>query len=102
MQERTNPHSTESIFLLSSEHFLKNIIPHSYREQYGSDIYWPAYLPDLNLCEFFLWGLKDRVYQSNPNTLEKLNSSTELHIFDISRVFLQCGIEFREEAAKNR
>jgi len=58
---------------------------------------------DLSLYDIYLWGyLKDRVYQSNPNTLEKLNSSTELHIFDISRVFLQCGIEFREEAAKNR
>jgi hypothetical protein len=32
---------------------------------------WPARSPDLNTCNFFLWGcLNDKVYNSNPRTEE--------------------------------
>jgi inhibitor of nuclear factor kappa-B kinase subunit alpha len=31
---------------------------------------WPARSPDLNPCDFYLWGnLKDKVYSNNPHTL---------------------------------
>ena len=31
---------------------------------------WPARSPDLNPCDYFLWGyLKDRVYKPMPKTL---------------------------------
>ena len=35
------------------------------------DIGWPAQLPDLTLCDFFLWGyLKAKVYARHPGTIE--------------------------------
>jgi hypothetical protein len=41
----------------------------------SSDI-WPARSPDLNLCDFFLWGcLKDKVYNNNPRKEEELKES---------------------------
>jgi inhibitor of nuclear factor kappa-B kinase subunit alpha len=34
---------------------------------------WPARSPDLNPCDFYLWGnLKDKVYSNNPYTLVEL------------------------------
>jgi hypothetical protein len=37
---------------------------------------WPARSPDLNPCDFYLWGnLKDRVYSNNPHTLVELKQS---------------------------
>lgn len=39
----------------------------------GGGIDWPSHSPDLNVCDFFLWGyLKDRVYKTNPQTIEEL------------------------------
>jgi hypothetical protein len=30
---------------------------------------WPPQSPDLNPCDFYLWGkLKDKVYVNNPHT----------------------------------
>jgi inhibitor of nuclear factor kappa-B kinase subunit alpha len=37
---------------------------------------WPARSPDLNPCDFYLWGnLKDKVYSNNPHTLVELKQS---------------------------
>ena len=37
------------------------------------DVGWPARLPDLSPCDFFLWGyLKEKVFRHRPRTLEDL------------------------------
>jgi hypothetical protein len=37
---------------------------------------WPARSPDLNHCDFYLWGnLKDKVYSNNPHTFAELQQS---------------------------
>jgi inhibitor of nuclear factor kappa-B kinase subunit alpha len=37
---------------------------------------WPARSPDLNPCDFYLWGnLKDKLYSNNPHTLVELKQS---------------------------
>ena len=42
-------------------------------------------LPDLNPCDFFLWGyLKARVYNLLPKTLEELKANIEREIKNIS------------------
>ncbi len=39
--------------------------------------------PDLNLCNYFLWGyLKDRVYQNNPAVIDKLDVEILHEMFD--------------------
>jgi hypothetical protein len=33
---------------------------------------WPARSPDLSPCDFYLWGnLKQKVYKTNPHTIEE-------------------------------
>lgn len=42
-------------------------------DEYGVGLEWAAYSPDMNPCDFFLWGyLKSKVYKHNPKTLEEL------------------------------
>jgi hypothetical protein len=45
---------------------------------------WPACSPNLNPCDFFFWGcLKDKVYNSNPQTEEELKENIHREIADI-------------------
>jgi hypothetical protein len=37
---------------------------------------WPPRSPDLNPCDFYLWGtLKEKVYINNPHSLEELQAN---------------------------
>jgi hypothetical protein len=37
---------------------------------------WPPHSPDLNPCDFYLWGmLKDKVYVNNPHMAEGLKEN---------------------------
>ena len=55
---------------------------------------WPPRSPDLNPCDFYLWGyLKSRVYNPIPNNLDELKCNIERKIKKITqdelkRVFL--------------
>ena len=41
-----------------------------------TDFPWPPYSPDLNPCDYFLWGyLKERIYDNNPQTLADLKDN---------------------------
>uniref|UniRef100_A0A0N5C0I2 DDE_3 domain-containing protein n=1 Tax=Strongyloides papillosus TaxID=174720 RepID=A0A0N5C0I2_STREA len=51
---------------------------------------WPGYSPDLLATDFFLWGyLKERVFESNPKTLEDLKSNIENAIDGIEKSTLK-------------
>ena len=40
------------------------------------DIGWPRRSPDLNPCDFFLWGyVKSKVFEHRPSTLEHLKAA---------------------------
>ena len=50
---------------------------------------WPARSPDLTPCDFFLWGYtKEKVYSSNPKTLDELELKVREVIGDIPRDLL--------------
>jgi hypothetical protein len=47
---------------------------------------WHPRSPDLNLCDFYLWGkLKDKVYGKNPHTLDELKDNIRVKISHITR-----------------
>lgn len=49
---------------------------------------WPPRSPDLNPCDFFLWGhLKSRVYDPLPTTLDQLKANITREIESISIFF---------------
>ncbi|EZA62935.1 hypothetical protein X777_15527 [Ooceraea biroi] len=44
--------------------------PHAFAQ---GGLEWPPYSPDLNPCDFFLWGyIKDHCYAENPDTVSDL------------------------------
>ena len=49
-------------------------------------IRWPPRSPDLNPCDFYLWGyLKSKVYNPLPNSLDELKMNIEREIKNISK-----------------
>jgi len=57
--------------------------------QRGS-IEWPARSPDLNACNFFLWGyLKSKVYEKKPRTAVDLKQNIRDEVAAISTTMLQ-------------
>lgn len=79
---------------------------HELRSVYGDRIIsrglWPPRSPDLSPCDFYLWGtLKNKVYASNPHTLQELKDSITREIQAISqhellRVNQNCFRRYRE------
>ena len=51
---------------------------------------WPPRSPDLNPCDFFLWGhLKALVYNPLPKTLEDLKANIEREIKNVPKEMLK-------------
>lgn len=73
MQDGAMPHRTGEVMELLDEHFHGRVIGLGYPSRFGGGLEWPPYSPDLNPCDFFLWGyLKDNVYKDDPLTEEHL------------------------------
>jgi hypothetical protein len=66
---------------------------------------WPPQSPDLNPCDFYLWGkLKDKVYVNNPHTLDELKDNIRVKISreKNSAVLLGTFLEGVRHACKQR
>ena len=51
---------------------------------------WPAHSPDLNPCDFFLWGyLKSRVYNPMPKDLADLKSNLDREVKKLNKKILK-------------
>jgi hypothetical protein len=54
------------------------------------NIEWPARSPDLNACDFFLWGyLRSKVYEKKPRTTEDLEQNIREEVAAIPPNMLQ-------------
>ncbi|GBM95650.1 hypothetical protein AVEN_130011-1 [Araneus ventricosus] len=66
---------------------------HSETDQYPSypgALYWPPYSPNLNPCDFFLWGhMKDLVCKEKPTDLISIKRSITDSISSIKRKTLE-------------
>lgn len=94
MQDGATPHKTKAVFQCIEEHFSKRVIAQDYPSRCGGGMDWPPYSPDLNPCDFFLWGnLKDKVYRQNPLTIEELSTAISREIQSIDKKTLKTVIE---------
>lgn len=84
MQDGARPHRTKEVFNSLDEHFHGRVIGLDYETRFGCGIEWPPYSPDLNPCDFYLWGtLKERVYRQRPRSIESLKTNITEEIFKI-------------------
>ncbi len=69
-QNGAKPHTSDENLLLLQNTCKNGVISNRFPQ-----MNWPHYSPDLNPCDYFLWGyLKDRVYVNNPMTPEALEA----------------------------
>ena len=66
-QDGAPPHKADNVQTWLNEKFSKKFIP---KEK------WPPRSPDLNACEFYLWGhIKATVYKPMPKTVDDLKAN---------------------------
>ena len=69
-QDRETTHTSRHAMGISREMFPGHLI------SLHGDISWPAHSPNLNPCNFFLWGyLKSKVYINRPGSIEQLKDA---------------------------
>jgi len=72
---------------------VQNWLKRQFGDRFLTSMLWPARSPDLNPCDFSLWGtLKANVYNPKPETIEQLkeNIKREVKIFsktDLTSIF---------------
>lgn len=90
MQDGARPHRTSDVFTFLEEYFENRVIALHYRKATSKGMDWPPCSPDLNPCDYFLWGhLKDAVHQQNPTTISELQQIISLECERISELTLQ-------------
>ena len=82
-QDGATAHTARASMAVLREHFPERLI------SIRGDLEWPARSPDLNPCDFFLWGfLKSRVYVNRPRTLQDLKTNIQEEIANITPAML--------------
>lgn len=75
MQDGATCHRTRESFDVLDEHFHGRVLGLDYESRFGCGIEWPPYSPDLNPCDYYLWGkLKDNIYRNRIPNLERLKA----------------------------
>jgi len=63
---------------------------------------WPPRSPDLNPCDFFLWGyLKDKIYVQMPQTIDELKRLINEEIKSINSIALNKVFENMTKRCKS-
>lgn len=94
MQDGAMPHRTQAVFDVLDEHFHGQVLALGYESRFGCGLNWPPYSPDLNPCDYFLWGyLKDQVYRTAPTTLEEPKDRIVAQVGAITTTQLESVIE---------
>ena len=89
MQDVTSPHIGRQVQRLIREPLTdERIISRNFPN------HWPARSPDLNPCDFWLWGyLKDPLYQEHVRSQVDLKTSIQRYIAQIPRELLRTTID---------
>jgi hypothetical protein len=76
MQDGATPHTADSVLVFLRGVFDDRVMSHHY-PQYNNNggYFWPPLSPDLNPCDFFLWGyLKEKLFASRPQNLTDMRT----------------------------
>jgi len=80
-QDGATPHTANTVQEWLCDHFSTKFIDKKK---------WPPRSPDLNPCDFYLWGyLKSVVYNPLPKTLDDLKGNIRREIKKISKIILE-------------
>lgn len=89
MQDGATPHTANAV-----KELLRKTFGESRVISRGFTNNWPSRSPDLNPCDYFLWGyLKNRVFRNNPQTIHALKQAISHEITNLSAELLGRSIE---------
>ena len=73
MQDGAHPHIANMVLDFLYEMFNFCVMSHQFPECHESGKLWLPHSPDINPCDFFLWGfLKEKVFQRRPENVAQL------------------------------
>ncbi|KDR19593.1 hypothetical protein L798_06126, partial [Zootermopsis nevadensis] len=53
----------------------RQILSHRFPQRHQCDRIWPPHSPDINPCDYFLWGfLKEQVFHQHPESMAELRA----------------------------
>ncbi|GFY07979.1 uncharacterized protein TNCV_2580111 [Trichonephila clavipes] len=89
LQDGAPPHITLCVKDVLKHHFTeRRVISRPFRQL------WPPQSPDLNSCNFWLWGnLRQLVSCDQPRTLPDLKDSISRYVLDMSQNTLRSTVE---------
>lgn len=74
-------------------YFPGRVLGLGYSSKHEGGLDWAPYSPDLNPCDFFLWGyLKDQVYRRKPRSIEEVKEAVAQTLQGISQETLKSVI----------
>lgn len=74
MQDGARPHTANVVLDFLHERLGLRVLSNRFPERYGGGM-WPPHSPDINPCDFFLWGfLKEKVYLRKPENAVQLRA----------------------------
>ena len=93
-QDGARPHTTPEVLELLHSKFQHRIVSNLFPQQFQCGFSWPPCCPDLNPCDYFLWGyLKDKVFSSAPRTLPELKERIKESCAQVTRGMLICTVQ---------
>ena len=85
MQDGATAHTSNIVLEYLNDTFKEKVISRRYPEVHECGQFWPAHSPDLNPCDYFLWGyLKSKVYKPKPVDTEMLLRNIKREVKKIS------------------
>ncbi|XP_074603958.1 uncharacterized protein LOC141857363 [Brevipalpus obovatus] len=80
-QDDATPHRTREVKNCIRSRFHDRVIGLGFTSDEGREIVWPPHSPDLNPCDFALWGMmKDHVYHAQPKSLFALKNAIDSYV----------------------
>jgi len=93
-QDGARPHTTPEVLEFLHSKFQHRILSSCFPQQFQCRFSCPPCSPDLNPCDYFLWGyLKDKVFGSAPRSLPELKKRIKESCTRVTRGMLARVVE---------
>jgi hypothetical protein len=60
MEDGAHPHTANVVLDFLYETFNLRVMSHRFPERHEGGKFWPPHSPDINPCDFLLWGIIER------------------------------------------
>jgi hypothetical protein len=89
-QDSSRPHTENVVLAALRDMFGSRVLSNRFQERFGCGWFWPPCSPDMNTCDYFLWGyLRDHVYHISPETVKEPQAGIEAGAEEITGAMMR-------------